>query len=86
MVNQTKAKVKWFASTRLSNPPEINRRDDNKVTHKSVAFKIIAVCFMIFWILKGYNTFDNLYRWAYLWLCLRSILLQAGILILVSLF
>lgn len=66
MVSQTKAKVKLLACTRLSNPPETNKRDDNKVTHRSIAFKVIAVCFMISWILKGYSTFDNLYRWVYL--------------------
>ena len=62
MVSHMKAKVKWLACTRLSNPPEINRRDDNRVVHRSIAFKIIAVCFMISWILKGYSIFDSLYK------------------------
>lgn len=62
MVSQMKAEVKWLACTRLSNPPETNKRDDNRVAHRSIAFKIIAVYFMISWILKGYSTFDNLYR------------------------
>lgn len=47
MVSQMKAEVKWLACTRLSNPPETNKRDDNKVTHRSIAFKVIALCFMI---------------------------------------